>query len=130
MTPRKADTSVRLDCTIDQVHVRDVLLGRSQGERFLVEDYKRVNLRRTVTTMELTTLVTRTYTLDMNHLVRVQVEHECECHGTGLWSWGGSVNGVPVNTGTHFRCGGKGWQSRTDVLRNYNYDNFGSRYTA
>lgn len=126
MSPRKADESVTLETTVDQVHTHDIV--HKGGVRFLIEGYRRFNLRRTLTVRNLT-FATQVMTCawDMNHVVFVQLEHSCECGGTGMWSWGGSVNGVPVHTGVHFRCDGKGWQDRADVVRNYNYDNYAVR---
>lgn len=122
MTARKANVRLVLDTTVDNVHAHDVLLGR-KGERFLVDSVTRMGLRRKVEWLDLNTLTRGEHTLDMTYLVRVQAEHECDCNGTGVYSWGGSVNGVPVNTGEHFACHGKGYQTRADVIRNQTYWN-------
>jgi len=122
MTARKANTRLVLDTTIDNVHAHDVLLGR-KGERFLVDSKTRKGLRVKVEWLNLDTLTRGEHTLDQTHLVRVQAEHECDCNGTGRYSWGGSVNGVPVHTGEHFACHGKGYQTRADVIRNQTYWN-------
>ena len=53
---------------------------------------------------------------------------KCErCRGSGVYTWGGTVNGRPIHTGECFRCGGKGWQGVADFRRNYGYDNHAIR---
>jgi hypothetical protein len=50
---------------------------------------------------------------------------ECDgCRGDGVWHGRGYVeNGKFIGqTGTCFRCGGKGYQSEADVRRNRYYD--------
>lgn len=126
IAPRKAHTSMLVETTIDNAHTHDVLHNR-KGERWLVQEVKRVGLRRRVRVLNLETLATDERTYEQSYLVRIQAEHECECGGTGVWAWGGSMNGKPVHAGEHFRCQGKGWQSRADVVRNSNYDNYGAR---
>lgn len=119
---RKANTSLVLDVTVDQVHECDVLVGRGGNDvLFYVEAYKRMNLRRQVTTVNLDTRERSTYTMDMNHLVRVRAEHECDCNGSGVYIWGPIVNGTPTHAGEHFACHGKGYQDRSDVIRNRVY---------
>lgn len=47
----------------------------------------------------------------------------CEkCRGTGAYSWGGYVNGVPRHTGTCFSCRGTGKQDETQIKRNVCYN--------
>ena len=47
---------------------------------------------------------------------------ECpKCHGTGLYSWGGTVNGKPVHQGDCYQCGGTGAQNSDDFARNHVY---------
>lgn len=55
--------------------------------------------------------------------LRVQVERDCQCDGSGVFrGGGGTVNGVYVGfEGTCFGCGGKGWQTRQDAIRNRTY---------
>lgn len=63
------------------------------------------------------------YTLPATRTVSVSVERPCDCGGSGIYHWGGSVNGRPRNSGTHFACAGKGYQTRADVIRNITYWN-------
>ena len=44
-----------------------------------------------------------------------------KCHGTGRYSWGGTVNGKPVKTGSCFACEEKGRQDMDDFFRNRAY---------
>jgi len=46
----------------------------------------------------------------------------CKCRGTGVYSWGAVVNGVPAKSGPCFSCGGTGKQSRHDIARNHTYN--------
>ena len=43
------------------------------------------------------------------------------CHGSGVYNWGGTVNGKPVHTGTCYQCGGVGRQGQDDYKRNYGH---------
>jgi hypothetical protein len=46
----------------------------------------------------------------------------CErCHATGIYTWGGTVNGRPVHSGTCHHCGGSGMQDLDDMFRNRAY---------
>jgi hypothetical protein len=48
---------------------------------------------------------------------------ECNrCHGTGTYSWGGTINGKPVHTGDCYRCEGHGTQGQDDYHRCRTYD--------
>ena len=48
-----------------------------------------------------------------------------DCGGTGKYRRGSYVNGKFIGfTGTCYRCAGKGHQTRDDVKRNSNYDNY------
>lgn len=59
------------------------------------------------------------------------MQNKCErCNGTGIATWGGTINGKPVHSGKCFRCQGKGYQSEADKRRNYGYDNFYMRVNA
>lgn len=47
----------------------------------------------------------------------------CEkCRGSGLYCWGGTVNGKPKFTGRCHSCRGSGRQSRSDMRRNGIYN--------
>ena len=43
------------------------------------------------------------------------------CHGTGTYTWGGTVNGIPAHQGVCYHCEGKGYQTPADVKRCKNY---------
>jgi hypothetical protein len=44
---------------------------------------------------------------------------ECNrCRGTGIYCWGGTINGKPVHTGDCYQCGGAGTQDQDDMHRN------------
>ncbi len=44
-----------------------------------------------------------------------------KCHGTGWYSWGGTVNGKPVHVGECYQCSGTGVQDAEDFARNHYY---------
>ena len=44
------------------------------------------------------------------------------CRGTGIYNWGGTINGVPVHSGPCFRCLNKGRQNQEDFRRNWGHD--------
>jgi DnaJ-class molecular chaperone len=47
----------------------------------------------------------------------------CEkCKGSGLYSWGGTVNGKPRFQGQCHSCQGHGTQTSTDIKRNHAYN--------
>lgn len=43
------------------------------------------------------------------------------CQGTGIYAWGGTVNGKSVHTGDCYRCEGHGTQGQDDYRRNYGH---------
>lgn len=45
-----------------------------------------------------------------------------KCRGTGVYSWGGTVNGKPMHTGTCFSCKGTGKQSAKQIAGNHTYN--------
>lgn len=47
----------------------------------------------------------------------------CKCSGSGVYNWGGTINGVPRFTGPCFSCKGTGQQSKKQIRTNnaYNY---------
>ena len=50
---------------------------------------------------------------------------ECrKCKGTGVYAWGGTVNGKAVHSGCCFSCGGTGRQDASDISRNHTYNRF------
>jgi hypothetical protein len=54
-----------------------------------------------------------------------RVTCECErCQGSGVYCWGGSVNGKPVHTGDCYACQGKGFLNQDDFKRNWGYWNY------
>lgn len=65
------------------------------------------------------------WTIEPTRKVRVMAELSCECSGTGRYRGAGYVeNGVFKGVeGQHYACGGKGWQSRGDAIRNLTYWN-------
>ena len=56
--------------------------------------------------------------------VRLDGKSSIKCHrcnGTGIYSWGSTVNGKPSKTGECFACCGKGVQDRKDLNRENTY---------
>jgi hypothetical protein len=47
-----------------------------------------------------------------------------KCRGTGVYSWGASVNGKTAHSGTCFSCRGTGKQSRRQISRNRTYNRY------
>ncbi len=47
-----------------------------------------------------------------------------KCKGTGQYSWGATINGVPRQTGTCFSCQGTGNQDNRQIKRNVAYNRF------
>ena len=45
-----------------------------------------------------------------------------KCRGTGVYSWGASVNGKMQNSGPCFSCKGTGKQSRRQIACNRTYN--------
>lgn len=45
-----------------------------------------------------------------------------KCRGSGVYSWGGTVNGKPVHSGTCFSCKGTGHQTGKQIARNHAYN--------
>ncbi len=45
-----------------------------------------------------------------------------KCRGTGVYCWGGTVNGVPRKSGPCHSCGGKGHQTARDIQRDHAYN--------
>lgn len=53
------------------------------------------------------------------------IELPCRrCCGTGVYHWGGTVNGKPVHSGPCYRCEGKGRQGLADWFRNSRYTRY------
>lgn len=103
----------------------DILVGRHTGELFEI-----INVAYQRDMVRLSMIDGRHYTLERERMVSVDRSAliECDrCRGTGVYAWGGTVNGKPVHTGECFRCGGKGEQDAHDRKRNHNYDRYGIR---
>jgi DnaJ-class molecular chaperone len=47
-----------------------------------------------------------------------------KCRGSGQYSWGAVVNGVPSKSGTCWSCAGTGRQDGADIKRNRTYNKF------
>jgi DnaJ-class molecular chaperone len=45
-----------------------------------------------------------------------------KCKGTGVYAWGGTVNGKPVKAGACYSCQGTGHQDRRQIARNEAYN--------
>ena len=127
VTPRKADTSKVLPTSARNVHEDDVLIG-TDGLRYRVTGVQRTLWLRYLVVQPIMPDGTYVqdhlrYTVDVDRDVQVQMEHECTCDGSGIYYIsGGTVNGVFVGqTGKCFGCHGKGWQDRSDVIRNRTY---------
>lgn len=46
----------------------------------------------------------------------------CKCRGTGVYQWGGSINGVPRFSGPCFSCKGSGHQTQKQIKTNHGYN--------
>ena len=47
-----------------------------------------------------------------------------KCRGTGLYCWGGTINGKPVKSGPCHSCRGTGKQDMAQIKRNMAYNRF------
>lgn len=47
-----------------------------------------------------------------------------KCDGTGTYSWGATVNGVPSHSGPCHSCRGTGVQTVSDIKRNNTYNRY------
>jgi DnaJ-class molecular chaperone len=45
-----------------------------------------------------------------------------KCRGTGVYSWGATINGKSAHSGTCFSCRGTGKQSSRQISRNRTYN--------
>jgi DnaJ-class molecular chaperone len=45
-----------------------------------------------------------------------------KCRGTGLYCWGGTINGKPVHSGPCHSCNGTGKQDKAQIARNQAYN--------
>jgi hypothetical protein len=118
MPATRTATARTVVVTASDLHAHDVLMGTEPGTTFRVDTVQRRGTKVLVTLWG-----GRAYALDAERPVTVQAEHPCDCGGTGIYAWGGSVNGVPAHVGEHFACHGKGYQDRQDVIRNATYWN-------
>lgn len=61
-------------------------------------------------------------------LGKIELRPKCDrCRGTGIYSWGASINGRMQHSGTCYHCQGKGWQSEEDKRRCAAYWNYAIR---
>lgn len=123
---RNADTSRTSEVTWKDLHDGDIIIDRA-NERWHVHKVTRRNLDVQITVMRDGEV--RGFTGDMRRIVVVQNEHECDCNGSGMYVRG-FENDRPVGAGTCFRCRGKGYQTRADVIRNITYWNKYARVGA
>lgn len=113
---RKAST-VTLEITADNLHVHDTLVCKDGAEVMVWErPIKRSGKVR------IDTQIGR-YEVPQTHLITVRLEHNCGCDGSGIFRGGGVVeNGVYKGyEGACYGCAGKGYQTRSDVIRNATY---------
>ena len=47
-----------------------------------------------------------------------------KCRGTGVYSWGATINGKAQHSGTCFSCRGTGKQSSRQIRRNCTYNRY------
>lgn len=127
MIARKANTLLSLPTTAASVHEDDVLIG-TDGLNYRVTGVQRTLWLRYLVVQPImpdgTYVQTHLrYCVDVDKDVSVQMEHECTCDGSGVHYGRGHVeNGKFMGTtGVCFGCHGKGWQDRTDVIRNRTY---------
>ena len=118
---RTANTALTETIPLSEVHAGDLLLSNDGGADLYVASIKTSGGNKIVTVWRDGS--ENTYTLRADYEVEVRSEFPCDCRGSGVYAWGGSVNGRPVKTGPHFACAEKGWQSRSDVIRNITYWN-------
>jgi hypothetical protein len=124
--PRTANETKHAEISADCLHAHDVILC-NDGTTLRVESANKRSGRVTLLTWE-----GARYVVDATRLVKVQVEHGCDCSGRGTFRGGGVVeNGVYKGMeGVHYACHGKGWQDRADTIRNSTYWNKYARISA
>lgn len=116
--------------TYREVALGDVIVGRDTARLYEVLSIEPVGELLRVSTWEDVTRQVLTFDLEPNRTCVVDNDRltHCEkCNGSGVYAWGGTVNGKPVHEGECFRCGGKGKQDAADRKRNHNYDRYGIR---
>ena len=133
MNARKPNLNTVENISINACHVGDVLLARSGGSRYHIEEMKtRYPHGREVKIVKVRCFEegeVSEWELPAAHLVRVQAEHECKCNGSGQhYGKGEFVNGVFTGViDICFGCQGKGYQTRVDARRNTVYWNHYAR---
>lgn len=126
MRAREARTSITETIPLSEVHAGDLLVPRGSGMGggdFYVAKVSRRTSEGKVTLEIYRDGKAETWTVPQDRDATVRSEFPCDCRGSGVYSWGGSVNGKPLKTGPHFACAEKGYQSRSDVIRNITYWN-------
>ena len=124
---RIANTTETVRIPASDLHAADLLVLKT-GEAVHVSKVKRMGATVKVTYAAGYQDI-RKHVVDADYQVTVHTERECDCDGSGRWTWGGTVNGVPVHEGVHFACDGKGYQDRQDLIRNLTYWNKYARIT-
>jgi hypothetical protein len=108
--------------TASDLHAGDSLVGKDGMTQYYVHSAKK--RAGTVTVEVYSDGGGRTWELPAERPVTVVTQRPCtDCGGTGVYKWGTITNGVPANSGEHFACRGKGYQDRSDVIRNITYWN-------
>lgn len=108
-----------IDVEARNVREGDVLVARSGDMTWLVIMHEK---RGDGVTMQ--ALEGDVWRLEAGYLCRVLDRRECDGSCVeGAYIAGAVVNGKLPVRGKCFRCGGKGYQTRADALRNHYYDN-------
>jgi hypothetical protein len=125
---RLADTSKTETILLSEVHAGDLLLSNDGGADLYVFSVKTLAGNRIVEVFR--EGQSSIYTLRADYEVQVRAEFPCDCHGSGAYAWGAVENGKPAKVGPHFACREKGYQTRSDVIRNITYWNKYARISA
>lgn len=118
---RPADTQLTVQLEVRELHACDSLIATDGGAELYVARVKKLGAG--IFELEVWRDGSKLYMLGGAKVVTARAEFSCDCGGSGIYYWGGSVNGRPARSGTHFACAGKGYQDRSDTIRNSTYWN-------
>lgn len=121
MSQRRAAITSRTETVpVTEIHSGDLLVATDGDSDLYVHAVKRSG---SVVSVTVWRDGERVWDLPTERLVTVRTEFPCDCGGSGVYRWGGTENGKTAKEGPHYACAEKGWQSRSDVIRNSTYWN-------
>lgn len=122
----RKETSSTLTLTAGEVLEHDLIVGKDGTDWFVTSTSRRVPIRGNVALIVVGAENRRMAVVKADdEMLTLRAEHACQCSGTGIFRGGGVIeNGVYKGyEGACYGCHGKGWQDRTDVIRNRVYWN-------